>query len=80
MLETEKCRYTSSVFIKVLQANKIISKYKKIFLPTYPNFKKHVTGNTIFLFGLMSAGHLQITIRATGNRDSWHLDNKFKDR
>ena len=35
---------------KVLQANKIIAKNKK----TYPNFKKHVTGNThIFLFGLM---------------------------
>ena len=38
---------------KVLQANKIVSKYKKIILPIYPNFKNHVTGNThIFLFGL----------------------------
>ena len=31
---------------KVLQANKII--WKKIILPTNPNFKKHVTGNTYF--------------------------------
>ena len=39
---------------KVLQANKIIAKNKEIIRPTYPNFKKHVTGNThIFLFGLM---------------------------
>ena len=46
-------RYTSSGFIRVLQANKIITKNKKIIRPTYPNFKKHVTGNThIFLFGL----------------------------
>ena len=34
---------------KVLQANKIISKnLKRIFLSTYPNFKKHVTGNIYF--------------------------------
>ena len=39
---------------KVLQANKIIAKNKKIIRPTYPKFKKHVTGNThIFLFGLI---------------------------
>ena len=39
---------------KVHQANKIISKNKKIILPAYPNFKKHVTGNAhIFLFGLI---------------------------
>ena len=38
---------------KVLQANKIISKNKNIFLPIYPNLTKHVTGNThIFLLGL----------------------------
>ena len=38
---------------KVLQENKIIAKNKIIIRPTYPNFKKHVTGNTHnFLFGL----------------------------
>ena len=49
-----QCRYTSSVFIKRTSGkSKIISKHKKIIRPTYPNFKKHVTGNThIFLFGL----------------------------
>ena len=49
-----KCRYTSSDFIKRTSGkSKIISKNKKIIRPTYPNFKKHVTGNThIFLFGL----------------------------
>ena len=41
------------VLENVLQANITISKNKKIILPTYHNFKKHVTGNThIFLFGL----------------------------
>ena len=30
---------------KVLQATKIIAKIKIIIRPTYPNFKKHVTGN-----------------------------------
>ena len=33
---------------KVLQANKIIANNKKIIRFTYPNFKKHVTGNTQF--------------------------------
>ena len=49
-----KCRYTSYVFIKSTSGkSKIISKNKKTIRPTYPNFKKHVTGNThIFLFGL----------------------------
>ena len=38
---------------KVLQANKIIWKTKKVIGPIYPNLKKHVTENThIFLFGL----------------------------
>ena len=42
-----KCRYTSSVFIKYTSGkSKIISKNKKIIRPTYPNFKKHITGNT----------------------------------
>ena len=38
---------------KVLQANKIIAENKIIIRPTYPNFKKQVTGNThiFFLFG-----------------------------
>ena len=32
-----------------------MSKNKKKIRPTYPNFKKHVTGNThIFLFGLIA--------------------------
>ena len=53
MWQTEKWRYASSVFIKkVFQANRYISKNTKIFLPTYPNFKKHVTGNTYFLLCL----------------------------
>ena len=51
--QTEKCRKTSSVFINVLQANKIISKNKKVILPTKLNIKKHITGNTyISFFGL----------------------------
>ena len=33
---------------KVLQASKIITKNKIIIWPTYPIFKKHVTGNTHF--------------------------------
>ena len=46
-----KCRYNSSVFIKSTSGkSKIISKNKIIIRPTYPNFKKHVTGNTHIFF------------------------------
>ena len=38
MWQTENCRYTSSVFIKALQANKIVSKNKK----NYPTYKGEI--------------------------------------
>ena len=37
---------------KVLQVNKIIAENKIIIRPTYPNFKKQVTGNTHIFFCL----------------------------
>ena len=53
-------RYSNSVFIKTyFRQIKILQKIKKLIRPTYPNCKKHVTGNThIFLFGL--TGILQV--------------------
>ena len=49
-----KCRYSSSVFIKTyFRQIKLMKKIKKIIRPTYPNCKKHVTGNThIFCLAL----------------------------
>ena len=42
------------IYKKYFRQTKFLQKIKNIIRPTYPNFKKHVTGNThIFLFGLM---------------------------